>query len=144
MGGPPALGACCAASRVLIAQRTTSVLARTIQSRLVGLARAAERALKPQQIAAEVLTIEPHDLGDASRALRVRNARAARRVNGTTTTRRHVAAPTSQSARARERARESHRVGGREAWPSRGRASVNRARAKATGGARGRRATPKR
>ena len=57
-----------------------------------------------------MLTIEPHDLGDAPRALRVRSAPAARRVSGPTATRRHVAAATSQSARARKRARESHRV----------------------------------
>ena len=106
MGGTPALGARRAASGVLLARNSSGAW-----TGLVVFARAAERALEPQQSTAKILTIEPHDLGDAPRALRVRSAPAARRVSGPTATRRHVAAATSQSARARKRARESHRVG---------------------------------
>ena len=106
MGGTPALGARRAASGVLLARNSSGAW-----TGLVVFARAAERALEPQQSTAKMLTIEPHDLGDAPRALRVRSAPAARRVSGPTAARRHVAAATSQSARARKRARESHRVG---------------------------------
>ena len=125
MGGTPALGARRAASGVLLARNSSGAW-----TGLVVFARAAERALEPQQSTAKMLTIEPHDLGDAPRALRVRSAPAARRVSGPTATRRHVAAATSQSARARKRARESHRVGGgharatKHASPPRGRGRV--------------------